>query len=597
MAKQTLEDQARGTEPTAAEVRAALDRILRSRCFEHAARASDFLRFVVGKTLAGEGNQLKGYSIAIHVFGRSADFDAKSDPLVRVEALRLRQRLTEYYAGEGAEERVRLELPRGGYALKASFTSPQPQRVEAAAPAPTQRNAVAQLWSRVRVAAVAAAALLVSVSTVPQRQTRAVDPPPAASTPARAHRTQITVVPLENIGTGARFDRLAAALTEEIMLRLDGLDLYVIATQAKSYRSGKMLDGVLHAEHSYVLTGSVRDQADGARITLRIIEAETRAQIWTQAYDEPPGIEEQPELQSKIARDAAAAAALFGPVFDAELALARRSTQSLELPDCQTRYRAFRRATDPALFPEAFACFEGLVARQPQLGHAWAGLAMLYIDEHVYYSGAGDRGAALARARAAVHRALELDATNVLANVALTRYQYYDGDPEFARTAERTIALDPDNPEMLGLLGILLTAHGESARGLELVARAIELSPQRRGLFNLAHVFADLQDGKPCDALLQAQGMEANKWFIAHMVTAAAAGLCGDEAAAAEARSRLLAAIPSFEAEAVGLVDLWRFNPPLREAVLNGLQAAGLEVQPRDATVLRDRSADASHER
>jgi len=555
MAKQTLEEKACNAMPNAAEVRAALERVLRSRCFEHATRASDFLRYVVDKTLVGESGELKGYAIAIHVFGRSADFDAKSDPLVRVEALRLRQRLTEYYAGEGADERVRLELPRGGYALKASFATPQEQRIGTAAPALRHHNAVALLWSRVRVAAVAAAALLVSVSTVPQRQTY-LEPPSEESTLADAHRTQITVVPLENIGTGARFDRLAAALTEEIMLRLDGLDLYVIATQAKWYRPGKVLDGMLRAEHSYVLMGSVRDQADGARITLRIIEAETGAQIWTQAYDEGPGIEDQPELQSTIARDAAAAAALFGPVFDAELALARRSTHTLELPDCQTRYRAFRRATDPALFPEAFACFQGLVARQPQLGHAWAGLAMLYIDEHVYYSGAADRGAALARARAAVRRALELDPTNVLANAALARYQYYDGDPEFERTAERTVALDPDNPEMIGLLGILLTAHGESTRGLELVARAIELSPQPRGPFHLAHVFADLQGGKPCDALAQAESMEANKWFIAHMVTAAAAGLCGDEAAAAEARDRLLAATPSFETEAVGLVDL-----------------------------------------
>ena len=589
MAKQTLEDQVRGAEPTAAEVRAALERILRSRCFEHATRASDFLRFVVGKTLAGEGGQLKGYTIAIHVFGRSADFDAKSDPLVRVEALRLRQRLTEYYAGEGAEERVRLELPRGGYALKASFASPQAQRIEAAAPARPQRNAVARLWLRVRVGAVAAAALLVTVSTVPQRPTQLMDAAPATqtATPASAHRTQITVVPLENLGTSARFDRLAAGLTEEIMLRLDGLDLYVIATQAKWYRPGKVLDGVLRAEHSYVLTGSVRDEADGARITLRIIEAETGAQIWTAAYDEPPGIEEQPELQAKIARDAAAAAALFGPVFDAELALARRSTHTLELPDCQTRYRAFRRATDPALFPEAFACFQGLVARQPQLGHAWAGLAMLYVDEHVYYSGTADGGAALARARAAVHTALELDPTNLLANAALARYQYYDGDPEFPRTVERTIALAPNNPELLGLLGILLTAYGDSMRGLELVARAIELAPQPRGPFHLAHVFADLQAGKPCDALAEAHGMEANKWFIAHMVTAAAAGLCGDEAAAADARARLLAVLPSFETEAVGLVDLWRFNPPLRDAVLTGLRAAGLDVQQRDATTPR----------
>jgi TolB-like protein len=585
MAKQTLGDRPHGTKPTPAEISAALERVLRSRYFEHATRASGFLRFVVEKTLAGESDQLKGYTIAIHVFGRPADFDAKSDPLVRVEALRLRQRLTEYYAGEGSSDGVRLELPRGAYALRASYAS-TPPRVDAAPPAlptPSRRGGAASLWMRTLVAAVAAAALLVTVSTVPLQRQGPVANGPSASASPHTHRTQITVVPLENLGRTARLDRLAAGLTEEIMLRLDGLDLYVIAVQARWNRPGKVLDGVLRAEHSYVLTGSVRDQADGARIMLRIIEAETGAQIWAAAYDEPPGIEEQPELQAKIARDAAAAAALFGPVFDAELALARRNTHPLELPDCQTRYRAFREATDPALFPEAFACFEGLVTRQPQLGHAWAGLAMLYIDEHVYYSGRADRGAALSRARSAVRTALELDASNVLANAALTRYQYYDGDPRFTRTAERTLALDPDNPELLALLGILLTAYGESTRGLELVDRAIELSPRPRGSFHLAHVFASLQGGKPCDALTQAEAMEATKWFIAHMVTAAAAGLCGDAATAAEARGRLLAAAPSFDEEAVGLVDLWRFDAPLRDAVLDGLRAAGLALQQDDA--------------
>jgi adenylate cyclase len=206
---------------------------------------------------------------------------------------------------------------------------------------------------------------------------------------------------------------------------------------------------------------------------------------------------------------------------------------------------------------------------------------MLYIDEHVYYSGRADRGAALARARAAVRMALALDSTNVLANAASARYQYYDGDPQFRRTVERTLALDPDNPEILGLFGILLTAYGDSTHGLELVARARELSPEPRGFFNLAQVLADLQDGKPCDALKHARALNANKWFIAHMVTAAAAGLCSDDAAAAEARRRLLAAAPSFEEEAVGLVDLWRFNAPLRDAVIDGLRAAGLTL-PHD---------------
>jgi hypothetical protein len=66
---------ARG-KPSASEVRAALDKILASRCFQQAGRASDFLRFVVERTLAGEGQRLKGYTIGVEVFGRPADFDA-----------------------------------------------------------------------------------------------------------------------------------------------------------------------------------------------------------------------------------------------------------------------------------------------------------------------------------------------------------------------------------------------------------------------------------------------------------------------------------------------------------------------------------------
>ena len=74
MAKQTIEEPPSGPQPSAAETQAALERILHSSCFEHAGRASDFLRFVVAETLNGDGDRLKGYTIAIQVFGRPADF-------------------------------------------------------------------------------------------------------------------------------------------------------------------------------------------------------------------------------------------------------------------------------------------------------------------------------------------------------------------------------------------------------------------------------------------------------------------------------------------------------------------------------------------
>ena len=90
---------------------------------------------MVSRALKEDESDLKGYTIALQVFGRPPSFDAQSDPLVRVEALRLRQRLTEYYAGEGATDPVRLQLPRGSYAVKAVYASAEAPAAEPA-PAP-----------------------------------------------------------------------------------------------------------------------------------------------------------------------------------------------------------------------------------------------------------------------------------------------------------------------------------------------------------------------------------------------------------------------------------------------------------------------------
>jgi hypothetical protein len=131
---------------------------------------------------------------------------------------------------------------------------------------------------------------------------------------------------------------------------------------------------------------------------------------------------------------------------------------------------------------------------------------------------------------------------------------------------------------MLGLLGILLAAYGDATHGTELVARALELSPQPRPMFNLGYVFAHLQEGDGCSALPLAQKLDAPKWFISHMVIAAAAGLCGDRATAAEARARLLAISPQFEADLPGLIAVWHFDPRLHGALLKGLRQAGFDL-------------------
>ena len=101
--------------PTVEEVRAALDRIAASEAFRACPQLVAFLRYVVEATLRGGQDRIKGYTIAVEAFGRGDDFDPQHDPIVRVEAMRLRRALQRYYANGGSHDAVQIVLPLGSY--------------------------------------------------------------------------------------------------------------------------------------------------------------------------------------------------------------------------------------------------------------------------------------------------------------------------------------------------------------------------------------------------------------------------------------------------------------------------------------------------
>ena len=108
----------------AERVRAQVERILASAAFADAERASSFLRFVVERKLEGRGGEIKEFVIAVEVLGRTASFDSRTDPIVRVEAGRLRDRLRSYYEQEGESDLVLISLPKGGYVPEFSERRP-----------------------------------------------------------------------------------------------------------------------------------------------------------------------------------------------------------------------------------------------------------------------------------------------------------------------------------------------------------------------------------------------------------------------------------------------------------------------------------------
>src|SRR5437764_9207762 len=103
-----------------------LERILRSAPLVTSPSLSRFLRYIVEETLAGRGGAIREYTLGVHVFDRGEDFNPRLDPIVRVQARNLRARVAKYYEGAGANDPVRIELPKGTYVPVFHYSAGQP---------------------------------------------------------------------------------------------------------------------------------------------------------------------------------------------------------------------------------------------------------------------------------------------------------------------------------------------------------------------------------------------------------------------------------------------------------------------------------------
>jgi len=127
---------------SASAIRDELQKVLTSQRFRNAEQLRVFLSYVVEQTLSGHGDELKESVIATEAFQRRPSFDPKLDAFVRVQAGRLRTALAEYYASEGREDPVTIQIPKGAYAPLFSGRSSPPAEATPARPRKRIRQSV-----------------------------------------------------------------------------------------------------------------------------------------------------------------------------------------------------------------------------------------------------------------------------------------------------------------------------------------------------------------------------------------------------------------------------------------------------------------------
>jgi hypothetical protein len=142
--------------------RAELQTVLQAPIFVRSPALSHLLSYLCEKTFAGETDQIKEYTIALDVFERQDSFDQDTDSIVRVEANRLRKRLSDYYTHDGANDFIRITIPVGQYVPSFEKVAVSAPREAMAPAADTQPGALGREWYRRSWMIAAAMALLVA---------------------------------------------------------------------------------------------------------------------------------------------------------------------------------------------------------------------------------------------------------------------------------------------------------------------------------------------------------------------------------------------------------------------------------------------------
>ncbi len=446
--------------PSPESVRAQLDKILGSNGFAGSERLSRFLRFIVEQAL--EGNQLKETLLGVEVFGRKPAYDPRLDGVVRVEAVKLRSRLKEYYETEGAGDPVRIDLPRGGYLP--CFEALHIEAPEVVPPPPKRAWWTDWRW----VLAPLALAVLIGGYMLARRPHLRSSPPNSSS---------IAVLPFVNLSSNKENEYFSDGLTDDLIDALTKVrGLRVVARGSAFQFKGKNPDIRVAGRQlnvATVLEGSVQRSGDRLRITAQLSTVADGYHVWSETYDRR--LADVFAVQDEISR-AIVQALELRVAGDPGRRLVRSSTEDLEAYNLYLQGRFHLNKWRPEAARKGIDYFQQAIAKDPAYAPAYAGMADCYTWLAVF--GWSPAREAMPQAREAAKRALQLDETLAAAHVSLGYVKaLYDWDwPGAEREFRRALELSPGDADVhfaysvtyLSPLGRLDEARTEIQQALSL---------------------------------------------------------------------------------------------------------------------------------
>ncbi|WP_353471784.1 hypothetical protein PVT71_10770 [Salipiger sp. H15] len=527
---------ARDTVPAAEDVRRELADILASSDFEASERNRRFLAHIVEETLAGRAERIKAYSIATVVFGRGEDFDAQQDPIVRIEAARLRRALESYYLRHPPARAITISIPKGAYVPE--FCGSLPEHAATAGP-------------EVRIEE--AAPLVLHLST-----------------------PRILVETFDQIGSSDGFPTLGRSLTLQLVAALTRFtEIFVYGfdtTEMLDHRSGALAI-------DYRLGGTIVISSDALRTDLLLQNAEDGRYVWAHSVERALETACEPSrvigLCAEIAGHVARILALRDGILDSQ---ARESAGDAPLHFAGYQklldFQDYWRTLDPDRFEPLRQDLEATIAGDPRFAAAHACLSMVYSNAARYgYTLAEIRDPPLERAMDLARRAIQLAPNSSRAYHARAVAEWFSGQPEASiATLQVARSLNPNDPELLAELGFRSAMRMDWSAAVPLIEEAYRRNPLQSGQYRMGLFFYHFAEGRFDKALQATAEIRAPGLGVVHAAAAAALVRMGrqkEALARLEEAERLSPALrPMLRAD----LAFRQIHPELVEKIVSAIQ-------------------------
>jgi TolB-like protein len=528
----------------AGDIHAALRRICASPAFSAAGRGRQFLTYVVEETLAGRADRIKAYAIATEVFGRDASFDAQNDPIVRVEAGRVRRALDQYYLTCGISDPIRIRIEKGGYVPTIEPNGGFLRPGDTAEPEHAVPNG-------------------------------AVD-----HGDAKSKLPRVLVEPFQSIGAQEIARTLAVALTEEVISRLASFRSFVVQTSddVGSVHSalGQSVGALFRLKASTFIDG------DLLHLNVRLVDSHTQEVLWGHVYKERI---DQTQLTTTIdnlaGQIASALASAYGVIAQTRGAIIRSAPgRGHDAEDDKRSFYTYQSTFNLEDHAKSRQRLLHAAVVQPDDPAVWALLALVYVDEFRFrFPPLPGALPPLEAALQAARRSLLLDAQFTMALHAQMLAFTFSGAIEAALEAGlRATMLCPDDPVLEGEYGRVLAYSGNWKDGHTRMLSAQSKLPMAVPTIELGLAWCSYMNGDYAGAASRVGAVAMSGNPIYHLTAAAIFGQAGWTAQAAASLNWLRLNAPSFAEDAKSIVQLNYRRAEDQARVMDGLRKAGLAI-------------------